>query len=292
MDLDLLAWRYLNLPDGALWVAAYAGLFLGGLVAAIRPRGQARTGRASYFARIGLILIGLSLTSLLGLLSPEALVGGWLWLLVAVDVAAYLVAGFLMVRAGQARSRDAWGHARLGILTLVPFAWFWLLFTPGRNPDPGHSGGRIGAVLLGIAGLVATRVMPVAVAEQATLRAEAAQSRPAVSDATIALMIRANGLPTYLNEVAEGLGVLPQNLGDGVTLERVRVEGNTLRFHYLLADPEAELGYGMREQIVAGVCGNGALRPAVLAGATLVYVYTAVDRPIGELTVTPGDCAV
>ncbi|WP_309666054.1 hypothetical protein, partial [Tabrizicola sp.] len=181
--LEDLAWRYAMMSELQIWLFSIGFLAFGGVMAALLHRGTAVLNRAPYFALTALVTLGIALGQMIWLQGGQAMLHGWLSALIGLEAGFSLAAGYAMVVLGQARSRDALGHGRAGILSLVPLANLWLLFTPGQEPsraDPVIALLRGGmGVTVGVALMLLARGLSAGLEPMITERVEQVTEDPA-----------------------------------------------------------------------------------------------------------------
>ena len=295
--LEGLALRVFDLPEQQLWLGSMAFLVLGGAVAALFKRGTLVLSRAPYFALSASVALAITLGQMIWVQSGVAMVEGWLWALMGVDVLFNLVWGYLLVALGQARSRDMRGHGRLGFLAIVPLAHLWLLTAKGAAPSevsrvPALLRGGVG-VALGIVLVIGARVAEQRIVPMVEKAVMAATGDPAHGPKMVDIRVQQVGLARTLQEfaLASAAGV---DLGDGLTLQRVvAMNPTTLRYHYTLDGPEPELAFGAANMARIGVCDDPVLSRLMAQGAVIDIMYlTPAEEMIDEFFVRDSDCGV
>lgn len=294
--LNEIAWRYLQWGEVPLVLATFAFIWFGGLLAILRPHGQAVLNRAPYFALFGLATLAFSLVQLMWVASGTAILGGWLWLLVVVDAVAATVAGYAVVTLGRARSRDMRGDPGLGFLSVVPVANLWLIFAPGKaapeavTPVGPLLAGVVGAIL-GLATTVAARSLDAA-SENMVLSAMARQlGTPEGAAAVYDLRIRTEGLASILRAEAEAASV-PVSVGNGAMLSALTADGSTLRFRYDVQGDMAGRLDGVDATLRESACGDSVQRMLLTHGARLEFQYADATGAVVTFPVTGGDCTI
>ncbi len=297
--LEDLAWKYMALTEFQIWLFASCFFVLGGLSAALLHRGGLTLTPTPYFALCGLLVLGIATAQAIWLMTRIAMLEGWLFGLIGLEVLFDFAAGYVAVVLGQARSRDAFGHGRAGIFSIIPFAVLVLLFSPSRMPAQsraafsslsGTTGVVIGIVLLTLSHGFRREILPLVEAN-----ALAASVEPALAERYIGVEIRQNSVPVVLRSVAEST-VVPEALEAGMILKEVVAEGYVLRFVYVLA-PGTELDHAVLEEIPSVLCNNSAFRQLMEGGARIDYQYNGTSISgegalLESLSVTTEDCTV
>ena len=131
--LETFAVQYLLQDETVLTAIALGSFVVGALIAAVFVRSETDLPRAPYFAYIALMTFAVSAVQLVWLHAVLAIEGGYLWVLMAIDLSAAVAAGYFFCRIAIARSRNAYGHGRMAFLGFLPIANFWLLLTPPKD---------------------------------------------------------------------------------------------------------------------------------------------------------------
>ena len=131
--LEDAAIQYVNQSEDNLRLIGYGIVIAGAVLAAIVHKSNAERRRAPYFAYSGLLLFIAAAAQLVWFGSIPAMKGGFLWVFMLVDIVVDLAVGYAFGVIAMARSRDAYGHARMAALAFIPIANFWLLLTPSKN---------------------------------------------------------------------------------------------------------------------------------------------------------------
>jgi hypothetical protein len=118
--LENLAINYLDQPEETLNAIGYGLVILGAVVAGATNRSKAELARVPYFTYSALVLLLVSAVQLVWLQTFPAMMGGYLWVLMAISLAAPIVGGYFFGKLAMARSRDAYGHGRMAALAFIP----------------------------------------------------------------------------------------------------------------------------------------------------------------------------
>lgn len=276
----------------------YGLLIAGAIIAAIAVRSEAEIARAPYFAYSAVIGFAISAVQIVWLLTVPAVAGGYLSLIVAVWFASLIVGGYFLCDIAMARSRDAYGHARMGFLAFIPVANFWLLLTPSKNKMSANraptipllSGGL--GVLTGFVALAATVGVNVYLGEQARVMEQAADGNPSSQQAGIEQLIRTEGLEETLRVMAAGAEAeTPISIDDVTVLSRVEAHGIMLRRTYSVDLVGMEMTEELRSAVREAVCDWPPFQALFQAGGAVQEVYVEPGgRDIGVLTITQAEC--
>ena len=223
------------------------------------------------------------------------MIGGFLWVLVLVDVVVGLAVGYAIAMTAMARSRDAYGHARMAFLAFIPLANFWLLLAPTKNDLSPNSAptiplltGALG-VLTGFALLVAGIALGAFIQVETNRMVADAERDPGLQRTGVDIMLRGQGIEETLRQMAAE--VPSQRVDETTILMRVVAEGTTLRYVYEVSTNLDSLPSSMRTGLVQHNCTYQALSPAIEAGAIIEHVYRRTDGgEIGVVTVTRAIC--
>ncbi len=131
--LEDIALRYVDQSESNLRGIGYGLLILGAIIAGIVNKSKDELARAPYFAYSALIYLLVSAVQIVWLQSLPAIIGGYLWVLMVVSMAASVIGGFFACKIAMARSRDAYGHGRMAALAFIPLANLWLLVKPSKT---------------------------------------------------------------------------------------------------------------------------------------------------------------
>jgi hypothetical protein len=296
MILEEVALQYVNQTEDDLRLIGYGFAIAGGVLAGLTHRSTSELHRAPYFAFAGLLFLVTAAAQLVWLGSIPAISGGYLWVLMLVDVLVRVAVGYGFGVIAMARSRDAYGHGRMAALAFIPLANFWLLLAPSKNDLSANRAptiplltGGLG-VLSGFAMLIAGFVLATFVEMEGERMAVAAESDPAMQQVGIDFMIRSNGLEKTLIEIASGVAT-PSPIDEITSIVKVEGDGTTLRYTYEVSIDIAELPDSMRTGLVTQNCNYTAMRSVIEAGAELQHVYLRPDRSvIGTVEVNSSIC--
>ncbi|KHQ54496.1 hypothetical protein [Mameliella alba] len=293
--LEDLAIQYVSQSEDSLRMISYGITIAGAVVAPFFHKSTAELQRAPYFAFSGLLFFIAATSQLVWFGSISAMTGGFLWVLMLVDVIVGLGVGYAFGIIAKARSRDAYGHARMAILAFIPIANFWLLLTPSKNDMSLNRAPTIPLLKGGLGVLTGFVLLFAGVALGAFIQVETnrmvavAENDPAMQRAGIDMMLRGKGLEETLRQIAAE--VPSKRVDETTTLHRVLGDGTTLRFVYEVSTNPDALPVSMRMGLVQHNCTYEALRPVIEAGAKVEHVYQRSDgSEIGVVTITRDKC--
>ncbi len=286
--LEDLAYQYYITSESNPRTISWGIVVAGAIVAALVNRSASELRRAPYFALQWLLLLLTAIVSSGSIaFLVQAIAGGFVWMVVAVEVLATAVSGFFFGHIAMARSRDAYGHSRAAVLAFIPLANLWLMVTPSKNEI---SANRVPTIplLSGGLGILSGFVMLAGGIFLETY-IEVVASR-AIEKASEEGVFNKRFLVRTLEKSAKEVAT-PMTVDEVTTLLRVEADGRTLRYVYeISSDPEI-LAVSMRTELVNQICTFQALRPVIEAGATIEYLYLRRDlSEVGTVTITREIC--
>ena len=296
--LEELAVEFVVESGESFGLVAY-GLFVAGAIfAAIVVRSKVEIARAPYFAYTTIIVFAVSAVQIVWQLTAQAMTGGYLSVIVAVWFAACIVGGYFLCDFAMARSRDAYGHPRMGFLAFIPLANFWLLLTSSKNKNSANraptipllSGGL--GVLTGFVVMAATAGLNVYLGAHARPMEPAADLDPSSQQAGIEQLIRTEGLEETLRIMAaEAEAQTPVSIDDVTVLSQVEAHGSMLRRTYSVDLAGAEITEEFQSMVRETVCDWPPFRALFQAGGAVQEIYVeTTGRDIGVLTITQAGC--
>ncbi|MDO9641357.1 MAG: hypothetical protein Q7J44_22760 [Pseudotabrizicola sp.] len=286
--LEGLALSYSQLSDGEMRAVGYGLVILGGIVGGVTNRSLAEIRRSPYFALSGLVFLCVSAVSLANMGAiVQAIVGGFFWTLVVVEMLTSLIAGFFFAKIAAARSRDAYGHGRMAALAFIPIANLWLLLTPSKNEASTNRAptiplltGGIG-VLSGLVMFGAGSGLSAYAQEDGIRRVEEAATAGVFSE----VMLDRN-LATMAAEVQT-----PMVVDETTTLARMEALGTEMRYIYEVDPPPSFLSAEMRIGLMQRNCTYEGFSSVIDAGAVIKHIYLRRDgSEIGVVEVTKATC--
>lgn len=296
--LENIAIKYVNLPEGELHAIAVGVVILGAIFAGLLMRNKSELGRAPYFAFTGLAVLVASVGQFMWLNSFSAMVGGYLWGLMAAQLALTFMIGFFFGSIAMARSRDAYGHGRYAALAFIPFANLVLLLKPGRALEstnriptaPVFNGGM--GVLSGFVMLFAAVTLNVYFEQEINARLARINTDPVSQQAGVSFLIRSKGLEATLREIASSTRT-PILIDNVTTLANIEADKAQLRRTYIVNREAFTMTNKFRDMIQNRVCAYAGFIPLLLAGASMREAYVKPDGTlIGAHIVTREVCGL
>ena len=294
--LEDLAIQFFSKSEELFRQIALGLVVIGAITAAIVVRSKIEISRAAYFAYLALIYFVVSATQTVFFLSLPAAKGGYFWVLLAISLLAFIAGGFFHCRISMARSRDAYGHARMAFLGFIPIAGFWLLLTPSKNklstnrvPTIPLFSGRLG-VLTGFVLLAAGVGVTGHIVGQGRMIEQQARTDPVFQQTIIASMIRSKGLQETLHFMVANAQT-PLTVDKVTTLARIEADGMQLKRTYLVDREGMKMTENIRSRIRDGICRWPAFDPILRAGGSIREIYFERNgREIGAEKVTLDKC--
>jgi hypothetical protein len=293
--IENIAIQYFFQTQYNLWLISFGIIIVGAIASGIFHNSSVELRRVPYFFYTGLLLFIAATSQLVWLGFIPAFKGGFLWVFMLSDVIVGLTVGYAFGIIAMARSRDAYGHARMAPLVFIPVASFWLLLTSSKNKKSANRGLTIrlltgafgvlaGFVLIGASGGVRAYIQ----AETARMEARI-EDDPAMQRTAIDMMLRSQGIEETLLQLASEVPSL--RVDETTNLLRAVGDGTILRYVYEVSTNVGVLPLSMRTGLVQQNCTYDLLRPLIEAGAIIEHIYKRTDgSEIGVVTVTRDDC--
>jgi hypothetical protein len=271
--LDVLLYRYTQLPQPMFFVIGLLTVVCGGILGAlILPRRDFNLTRSHYFLQIAVATFVLGCVQLAWLAYLPALRMGASGLLLLSDLGTNLAYGVYILHIARARSRDGWGDDAAAILAYVPLLNLILLFKPSRAPQSGASNALVGVALLV---LFLTRALGNAIGDEVAHRSAAIAEDSAAQSAFHAITLRADGIEKGLDDLIAVEGA-PLKIGPTLTLSAVRRQGLQVIYEFSLDEPDAtSLDVEYRKSVISSFCDG--LMPYMVLGATGQLHYVRSD---------------
>ena len=293
--LEDLAIQYVNYSEEALRLIGYGLGVVGGILAGLTRSRRNELARAPYFAYLGLMFFLAASSQLVWLGSIPAMVGGYLWIFMLIDIAVSLSLGYALGTVAMGRSRDAFGNNGSAVLAFIPFLNFWLMLAPSksdrsadREPTIPLLTGGVG-VGVGLALLISAAGITGFIRGESDRIAQNAQKDPEAMGIGVDFMIKANGLDETLRQMAAE--VPPEDIDETTKLLRVEAEGATLRYVYEVVDSVQEVPDSMHRSLTSQNCTHDLLATLFQAGATIEHFYGRADRTeVGVVKIDQGIC--
>lgn len=259
-------------------------IYLFAIIFGITTKVNYRLQRGTYFLNSAFIVFLSSVSGGIFFLSFHALVNGYLFLIILLDIIIWAVAGYLFVIVAKARSNDAYGHSRYAALAFIPFANLWLLFTPSKDefaPKMTALTSGVAAVLIGLIVTIAGRGLGVAIASSMDTH------------------INTTVMPKYGNEISEkyfnyyaqsqsvnaaleyrkSLETIGQQIDNITYLNDIIIEDNSITYKFLITD-NAITGFTQeqRDAWESYICDNSKM--LFEWDASMVFHYYSEAEPL------------
>lgn len=252
--------------------------------------------RAPYFFFMIAISFGATLAESIWLLYVPAILGGYVWALLAAGLSVAMLSGYLYGRAAMARSRDAYGHSRNAVLAFIPLANLVLLFKRSRTDLSAERVATIRPITGGLGVFVSLLLLLFSSTVLALLkhevgkRVEQMASDPATEQAALEFSIKAHGIDATLKEIA-GQARTPITIDAETRLERIQAAGPLLRRTFTITLDGFALTDGVRSVINQEICSSQLFATLMSYGASVREEYAREDgSEIGSQTVTWSIC--
>ena len=295
--LENTALLYVNQSEFDARLTSYGITVLGAAIAALFHKGQTELCRAPYFAYSSMLFFFMAIAQLVWLSSIPAIIGGFLWIFMLVDVVVGLIVGYAYWVIAMARSRDAYGHGRMAFLALIPFGNLWLVLTRSKHaisasrvPTIPHLTGGVG-IVTGVVLFFAGSTLLSVVQDKMNATVEVAAYDSKTQEAIIGELLGSEeGLRMTLQLIATE--VTSQRIDEITKLQRIESDGTTLRYVYEVSSNAALLSESMKSSLLRKNCTLQALRSLIEAGATIEHVYRrSSGSEIGRVQVTQELCS-
>ena len=129
--LELLAFDYLTYAENDAYNLPIVYIFA--IVFGFIKKVDFRLQRGTYFLNSAFIIFLASIASGIYFLSFDAILNGYLFAIVLLDIIIWAVVAYLFLVIAKARSNDAYGHSRYAVLSFIPLANLWLVFVPSKD---------------------------------------------------------------------------------------------------------------------------------------------------------------
>ncbi len=202
-------------------------------------------------------------------------------------------AGYVVLRSGLGRCKDAFGHTRYAGLALLPFTCLWLAFPPSQDPERWRDGPKATFdedtprwtifILFSVFPVIATLALVF----------DEEDRKPFGWGFVVTAVdrdIRGKGLDAVLHETA-----MRYQIGAPwrpFSLSAVDVLGNTLRLDHTVADPRGtRLSPDFRKQTQDHLCDQNTYWAITQSGATVEYRYLDPGgHLLDTITITKAIC--
>lgn len=296
--MEYIAIRYVSLEESELRGIFTLFAIAGGVLSALTRTIEYELARAPYFAYSMLIYLFVAATQLVWLGSIDAMLGGYLFALMAVDVVSGVVGGYALAGIATARSRNAFGHGRAAALAFIPLANLVLLFArPRANSAAGSGAIPLFSGGLGVFSAFFCLIGTIALSAYITTESqriveEAAATDPAFQTKSLETGIVGLGINETLRQLASEVPV-PEALDEVTTLVRVDADGDTLRYVYELSGEVTSIPFSMRVSLVNSNRKLPFFEPVFKADGSIQHLYLGQDgSEVGRVDVTRQACGL
>ena len=284
--LEYIAANLASLPTAVIVAIDFALFVAGGFLANRFVGHKFELAREPYFAFFALLALAASARLFLSIHAIDAVLGGYLWAIMALQIVLSVATGFVTGITAIARSRDAFGSGEYAPLAFIPFANLVLLFRRGRSRASVLS--LAISLPVGAAMLVGAVIQGVALFQQM----EHQKSRPELQLAEATILIESNRLESSLRHFAAGVRI-PLFVNGYNNLVRVEAEGAQLRRTYTDNRNTFTLTADVRSAIKKEICKDPRFFVLLLAGASISEAYVKLDgTAIGSETVSRQTCGI
>lgn len=135
--LEYIAANCASLPLPVILAIDFVLFVSGGLLANLFARNKIELAREPYFAFFALVALAASARLYLAANAIDAVLGGYLWGIVALQIISSVATGFVTGITAVARSRDAFGSGKYAPLAFIPFPESDFAASAGTVPSIG-----------------------------------------------------------------------------------------------------------------------------------------------------------
>ena len=296
--LEDLALQYVGQTEGGSRAISYGLVIIGAIIAGYFTKSKSEIARAPYFAFGALLFLAVAGVQFVWLESVSAIAGGYLWVLMTVDLLSSLALGFFTCQIAMARSRDAYGDARNAVLAFIPVANLFLLFKPSKRTQTINPVPTIPLLTGGLGVFIGFVMFAAAFALIGYLRVEierqtaAASTQPRAQKIGMDFLLKSQGLEGTLRTIATEFKA-PVVLDAVTTLARIETANTQLRRVYLVSGDNQVATGAFRSAVESNICAHPAFIPLLRAGASIREVYLQRDgKQIGAILVTREVCGI
>jgi hypothetical protein len=293
LTMEGFSLAYISLDETALRSIGYVIFIFGGLVAGQTVDARAGLSRTPYFVFCSAQFLMLGAVQIIWLGAAQAVEGGYLWALVAIDTLTRLGVGYSAGWSAMARSQDGWLTPKNAWMAFVPFANLALLFkssvypnSPSQMPVIRLARGWLG-IVIGVAMLFVYVTISATVKEELARQDKVAAAQ--TPEEWVEKSIRSTGLEATLRKLAADQK--PTKVDSATTMTRIEAEGTQLRRTYVVTGTISALSDEMKSEIAAWICAHPPFVKLLRAGGSLKEVYVRTDgSQIGAQLVTGALC--
>jgi hypothetical protein len=280
--LEELAIQYVNQPEDVLGALGWLLMIGGAISAALFNRSAQTLFRAPYFSYSALLIMSAVVLQFTWLGTADAVVGGYLWILVVFDTISTFSIGFIFGTIAMARSRDAFGHGRFAVFAIIPIANLLLILRRSKFLPPTEPM-AVAAFMAGWFGVVSGFIMlmlavlfVVSLNQIVAISLENERADPAAARMQMDSLIQANGVEATLDLLVSGPQP-PTPKDEDAGLIQIKAKGTQLQRIYLVASEKFTLADEYRKSIERVICSSDLFEPLLKAGASVNEIYLKPD---------------
>jgi hypothetical protein len=281
-SLELLAFDYLTYAENDAYNLPIVYIFA--IVFGFIKKVDFRLQRGTYFLNSAFIIFLASIASGIYFLSFDAILNGYLFAIVLLDIIIWAVVAYLFLVIAKARSNDAYGHSRYAVLSFIPLANLWLVFVPSKDefaPKMTALTGGAAAVVIGLIISIAGRGFGVAVSSAMDTYATttvAEKHGRAIALKYFQYNSQRDSLEAGL-EYYKTLDVIGNQIDEITYLKDIVVEEDTITYKFLITD-NTITGFTQERRDVWEnyICNNH--QPLFDAGANMIFHYYSDAEPL------------
>ena len=273
--MDKLVLQHMAELENFLLLIIYGFVVFGALVAGITPPKKFALLRGPYFGYSGVLFLLIVIVQYIWLGIGPAIVGGYVWVLVSIQIIALVIAGYFLGVINMARSRDAFGHAWFASFGFVPIASFVLIFKRSKNINSAIMTGSMfkggAGILTGVAAIIAGSIISQYQGAQMDQLVLTTVRNPTQDMTSI---LQSQGLNETLKQAA--FGTQTHLMADKITtMLPLTADGSILRYEYEFAGHA--LQPSLQSLLIQKNCSGPNLGVVIDAGATIVHTYRRPD---------------
>jgi hypothetical protein len=233
--LENLAYSYINLDKYKFQLISYLCIVVGGLIFYFTSKSRGTMTRSMYLFYTGVLILASPLKGIIWLIAPEAIVADVLFVVVFIELASFVLIGYVFGIISARRSMDAFNSTANWWMGFTPFVNMILLFKPSAH--------HISTEKWKAPVLVASFFIMVGIAQALWVGLEtavekntkaASSENPIVAEKLYKAALHYGRLEDILSLAVSDISV-PDRIDERITLSNVSAKGKELRFRYTLA---------------------------------------------------------
>jgi len=243
-----------------------------------------RLQRGTYFLNTAFVIFFASIANGIFFLTFDAVVGGYLFAIVSLDIIIWAVTAYFLIVIAKARSNDAYGHSNYAALSFIPIANLWLIFKPSKDdyaPKMTALTSGVTAVIIGIILSISGRGIGLAMVNAMDNYATttiAQKHGKAIAYKYFQYYAQRDSLTAAL-EYYKTLDVIGQQIDEITYLNDIVVEEDKMTYKFLVTDNNIT-GFTQekRNEWRDYVCDNN--KPLFDVGASMIFHYYSDANPM------------